>query len=107
MAEITYVETHSALARMRAGERLTGSGYRAKRLEFDEFWTSLVVAEISTRVVRDAAELAARHVLRAYDAVQLAAALVVREADQVQFACWDEELRRAAEEEGLALLTPG
>jgi len=104
VAEITYVEAHSALARMRAGERLSGPGYRAKRSELDEFWSGVVVADISTEVIRRAAELAARHVLRAYDAVQLAAALVVREADETGFGCWDDELRRAARAEHLTLL---
>lgn len=104
VAEITYVEAHSALARMRAGERLTGPGYRAKRSELDEFWSGVAVADISTQVVRCAADLAASHVLRAYDAVQLAAALVVREADETAFACWDDELRRAARAETLTLL---
>lgn len=103
-AEVTYVEAHSALARMRAGERLTAPGYRAKRSEFDEFWTGLVVADISTQVIRRAADLAARHVLRAYDAVQLAAALVVREADEIEFACWDAELRRAGRAERLTVI---
>jgi uncharacterized protein len=104
VAEVTYVEAHSALARMRAGERLSGPGYRAKRSELDEFWSGVVVADISTEVIRRAAELAARHVLRAYDAVQLAAALVVREADETGFGCWDDELRRAARAEHLTLL---
>jgi len=104
VAEITYVEAHSALARMRAGERLTGPGYRAKRSELDEFWGSVVVAELSTELIRRAADLAAQHVMRAYDAVQLAAALVVREADDTGFACWDDELRRAARAENLTLV---
>jgi uncharacterized protein len=104
VAEITYVEAHSAFARMRAGERLSGPGYRAKRAELDEFWSGVVVAAISTQVIWRAAELAARHVLRAYDAVQLAAALVVREADETGFGCWDDELRRAARAEQLTLL---
>jgi predicted nucleic acid-binding protein len=104
VAEITYVEAHSALARMRAGERLSGPGYRAKRSELDEFWSGVVIADISTQVIRRAADLAARHVLRAYDAVQLAAALVVLEADETAFGCWDGELRRAARAERLTLV---
>lgn len=105
-AEITYVEAHSALARMRAGDRLTAPGYRARRSELDEFWSAVAVAQISTQVVRRAADLAAQHVLRAYDAVQLAAAVVVREADETWFACFDDELRRAARTEGLTLAPP-
>ena len=97
------MEAHSALARIRAGKRLTAQGYRAKRYELDEFWSGVAVAEVSRQVIRRAAELAVRHVLRAYDAVLLAAALVVREADEIRFACWDDELRQAAHSENLTL----
>jgi uncharacterized protein len=104
VAEITYVEAHSALARMRAGKRLTRPMFQAKRSELDEFWSGVVVADVSTQVIHRAADLADRYVLRAYDAVQLAAALVVREADETGFACWDGELRRAARAEHLTLV---
>ena len=54
-----------------------------------------------------AGELAWRHGLRGYDAVQLAAALAWREAasdaeGEIVFACFDNDLRRAAVAEGLA-----
>ena len=64
------------------------------------------MAEVSTQVMRRAADLATRHARRAYDAMQLAAALVVREADETRFACWDDELRHAARRENLTLAPP-
>lgn len=105
-AELTYVEAHSALARMRAGKRLSTSAYRAKAREFDSFWGGVAAVEISSELLRTAAALAARHTLRAYDAVQLAAALIVREAEDFVFACWDDELTAAAQTEGFNALVP-
>lgn len=105
-ADLTYVEAHSALARMRDGKRLGVRAYRAKTREFDDFWSGVAAVEISTALLRNAAALAARHSLRAYDAVQLAAALLVREAEDIVFACWDDELAAAARVEGLAELVP-
>ncbi|MBA3381252.1 MAG: hypothetical protein H0T97_05220 [Actinobacteria bacterium] len=67
-------------------------------------WSGVAVAEVSTQLIRRAADLAARHVLRAFDAVQLAAALAVREAEGTRFACWDDELRQAARSENLTLV---
>ena len=55
---------------------------------------------------RGQGRLAWKHDLRGYDAAQLAAALAWSEAtkdaeDQVVFACFDNDLRRAAVAEGL------
>jgi predicted nucleic acid-binding protein len=102
-SDLAYVETLSALTRMRAGMRLTAATQRAKRQEFEEFWSATVGVEVSADVVLRAGRLAEQHGLRAYDAVHLASALVVGEAEDVALSCWDNELRAAAASEGLAL----
>ncbi|MBK6847781.1 MAG: type II toxin-antitoxin system VapC family toxin [Proteobacteria bacterium] len=58
-------------------------------------------------VVPRAAQLLARHALRAADAVQLAAALIVSEGDpsSLEFVCLDRQLADAAEREGFVTLT--
>ena len=61
---------------------------------------------VTDRLLTRAERLAWKHGLRAYDAVQLAAALVCQETiteldESVLFACFDDELTAAANDEGL------
>ncbi|HEX5762636.1 MAG TPA: hypothetical protein VFY04_05900 [Solirubrobacterales bacterium] len=53
-----------------------------------------------------AAESARSHSLRAYDAVHLGGALAFAAGEEVEFACWDEELRDAAQKHRF-ILVPG
>ena len=57
-------------------------------------------------VLAEAAQVAASRGLRAYDAVQLASARAARAADPgcSSFACFDQELRRAAAADGFILV---
>lgn len=61
-----------------------------------------VPVAVGAALVRDAAELVARHGLRAYDGVQLASAVAARRADPGidTIACFDRELTDAATREG-------
>lgn len=65
----------------------------------------LHTVDLGPRCVELAAELVARHPLRAYDAVQLATALVARSFDPTidTFVTFDHTLGRAARDEGLLL----
>jgi predicted nucleic acid-binding protein len=65
---------------------------------------AFAVVAVTEPVLDEAARVVARHPLRAYDAVQLASALAARTADPelTRFACFDEELARAARAEGFA-----
>lgn len=66
-----------------------------------------VCVNVTTEILDEAARMAARHGLRAYDAVQLATAVVVRPhlGSPVIFACFDENLAAAAHAEGLVSLS--
>jgi predicted nucleic acid-binding protein len=88
---------------MRAGRRLSPRAHGVKRRELEEFWSAVVGVEVSRELIEDAARLAERHTLRAYDAVHLASALLVGGAEGIALSCWDKELRAAAGREGLAL----
>jgi len=102
-SDLAYVETLSALARMRVGKRLSAAAQRTKRQEFEEFWSATAGVEVSADVILRAGRLAQQHALPAYDAVHLASALLLREAEEVALSCWDKELREAATSEGLVL----
>ena len=71
-----------------------------------EVGAALARAARGNRLNTRAETLAWKHGLRAYDAVQLAAALVCEEAltnldENILFACFDDELTAAANDEGL------
>ena len=72
------------------------------------FWVSpqdTQVIKASTDILHTAADLVARHPLRAYDAMQLASALeVLHVVGECTFGCFDRQLSTAASIEGLPLL---
>lgn len=102
---ITYVEAHTALARRRRTGDLTTGEHRRLVGEFDSDWERYVRLEVTSELIRDAAALAGRYPLRAYDAIHLASAVTARRrlGDDLVFACWDDALCAAASREGLDL----
>ena len=67
-------------------------------------WRGVFTRAVDEALLAKAAESALTHSLRAYDAVHLAGALSFASGEQLDFACWDKELRRAAEKQGFALI---
>jgi uncharacterized protein len=113
VSAIARVEVPSALWRKaRSGElEEAAAGILVSEFELDfhgapDFDPRFTIVSPTESVLIAAAREAARHALRAYDAVQLASALVVRDLDPrcSHFACFDTELREAAESAGFALL---
>ena len=101
---IAHVEAVAALSRMRKGGRLTPAQLRRLLDELDAVWSGLDVHAVDDALLRQAAVSARTHSLRAYDAVHLAGALSFAAGEEVDFACWDRELRDAAERHGLNLV---
>ncbi len=104
-SDMTYLETRSALARMRKGGRLSPSDHALKLRDFESGWVDVATVAVSSALVHSAVQYAEDHSLRAYDALHLASAASVR-SERLAFVCWDQELRRAAATEGLRLI-PG
>ena len=103
---ISRVEVGAALARAARGDRLDAEGAHGAREQFADDWPDFGKVPVTDRLLTRAEELAWKHGLRAYDAVQLAAALVCEETltaldESVLFACFDDELTAAANDEGL------
>jgi uncharacterized protein len=101
---IARVEATSALARMRRGDRIAAAQLRTKLSQLDRLWRSLYVHAVTDGILELASQRAALHSLRAYDAVHLAGALSFARGERIEFACWDQELRTAAAEGGMALV---
>lgn len=102
-SELTYLETHSALARMRRGDRLAFADHAAKLRDFEAGWIDTATVAVTSALIQLGSRLAGAHSLRAYDALHLASATSVR-GERFAFACWDHELREAADAEGLTLV---
>lgn len=74
--------------------------------EFLDDWDDFTRIWMTGGLASRAGKLAWQHDLRGYDAVQLAAALAWRDTvedaeDEIIFACFDNDLRRAATAKGL------
>jgi uncharacterized protein len=101
---IAHVEATAALARMRKGNRITAAQLRAKLSQLDRLWRSLYVHAVTDAILELASQCAVLHSLRAYDALHLAGALSFAKGEQIEFACWDRELRIAADEGDMQLV---
>jgi uncharacterized protein len=105
---ITYVEARSALARRRRAGDLSPAEYRRALSQFEAGWEQYFRLEVTQDVIGEAARLAERHFLRAYDAIHLGSAILLRSRLRtgVTLASWDDDLDVAATREGLLLLRP-
>lgn len=111
ISELTRVEVHAALWRKHRVGGFSAQDARDLCRQFSidfAFWVSpqdTQVIKASTDILYTAADLVARHPLRAYDAVQLASALeVLHVVGECSFGCFDRQLSTAAAIEGLPLL---
>jgi uncharacterized protein len=104
-AALAYVEARAAFARRHREKRLSIDAYRRTNRELEADWEHYLLVEITSGLIKTAADLAATHALRAYDAIHLAAAKLLRARLQgpILFACWDGHLSGAARREGLTL----
>ena len=104
-SSIAYVEARAALARRRRAGDLSAGEHRRLVGELDADWDRYLRLEVTDGLIREAAALADRHHLRAYDAIHLASAVTARRrlGGHVVFACWDDGLAAAALRERLAL----
>jgi predicted nucleic acid-binding protein len=96
---VAYPEARSALARLRRGEGLTETEYRAVRADLEEDWRGLLAIPVAEAVWRRAGELAERHGLCGFEGIHLASYLWLaggRSDIEVRFSSWDERLNRAA-----------
>lgn len=98
---IAQVEATAALTRMRNGRRITPSQLDRALEDLKGVWRGIYSHAVTDSLLANAAKNARTHALRAYDSVHLAGALAFNANEQVDFACWDKELRDAADKHGL------
>ena len=101
---VSYAEGCAALSAAHRAGRLSASGHRRARADFDSLQEELAVIGVDQPLARHAGALAERFALRGHDAVHLACALSLR--GEVTVVSWDGDLRRAAAASGCALAPP-
>ena len=103
---IAYVEAFAAFARLAREKKLHKKQYEALKQHFSNDWKDYMHIESTQKLLEQAANFAEVFSLRAYDSIHLAAAtLLYRESKQsVTFACFDQQLNKAASVLGLDLI---
>jgi predicted nucleic acid-binding protein len=102
-SRLTYPEARAGLAAARRGGRLSDVAYANAKRVLRRRLQGAQVIELAEEIAERAGDLAESHRLRGSDAVHLASVAEARDA-QVVVATWDLDLRRAAEELGLAVV---
>lgn len=100
---LTQAEMASAMAKASRLGRVDEAGISQAWQDFLSHWDAYTRLPASSGIVERAASIAWRHNLRAYDALHLSSALTWKEVtgDSVAFACYDQNLLKAARQEGL------
>ena len=113
VASLTRVETISALTRRFRRDDISDREFDVACDQFRlDLTTQFEIVGLTDQMIDEAATLAKKHGLRAYDAVQLAAALDTSrivaqvEAAEVKLVSADGELNAAASAEGLKVDDP-
>ncbi len=113
LGEITRVEVAAALTQkaIRTKEVSRENALDSYKLFLNDFERDYGVVVLTSPLIRSAADLAQKHVLRAYDAIQLSLALdvtlVLKESNlDLTFVSGDQKLLLAARAEGLATENP-
>jgi predicted nucleic acid-binding protein len=110
IVSITMVEAFAGITRrIRRGDLIYGDLDAVLSVAQHEFNEKFIVLGTTIMIIQRAMNLARRRALRGYDAIQLAAALEFQSnlgQEAIAFVCADDELNRAAADEGLAILNP-
>lgn len=112
-AEITashrmaYVEAHATFSRVGREKKLSEQECLSVKKSFNQDWENYLHIENTQSLMLRAADLADAFALRAYDSVHLAAAdeLLRQSKQKITFACFDNQLNKAAHILGLLLLS--
>lgn len=96
---LIHAEARAAVAAAQRLGRIGAGDPPRVRVELDGYLDEMTLIEVGLPLARHAADLAEHHALRGYDAVHLATALAIEDPDLV-VATWDDELARAARDEG-------
>jgi predicted nucleic acid-binding protein len=89
---------------MHKGNRLSTAEFDAALPELERLWGPIYAHAVSDNLIEAASAVARDHALRAYDAMHLATITAFQEVRPLTLACWDKELRDAAQEREIPLI---
>jgi uncharacterized protein len=100
---VTYAETRAAFARKYRMRQMNERELDSCKTEFELHWAGFFKMPVDAPLVKEAAELAERFGLRAYDSIHLATAERLHHETRapIRFACFDSALNAAASRLGL------
>ena len=103
-ASIAYVELRAVLAAAQRDGRIPPAQRTVVRAELEALWLRIGEVAIDRVLLLAAADFAESQALRGYDAVHLAGLTRLAVSADIAFACWDKDLRAAAQRLGYALI---
>ena len=100
---ITWVEVHAAFSLKQRTQQATQTHVTAGLARLRQEWDNFTRVAVDTALITEAAELALRFGLRAYDSVQLGSAYRahLQLGGTMRFVCFDKQLVSAAHALGL------
>jgi len=105
---VAYAETMASLYRKKREARLGDTLIRKTIDAFHRDWESFIRVEINDALNGYIDHVVERYPLRGFDAIHLASAIVIHERfpEDFIFSCFDDNLGRAAQSEGLETFPP-
>ncbi len=100
---VAYAEARAAFSRRFRENAFTLKEYIHLKTIFDEDWNNYLILNITSNIVKMAGNLAEKHLLRGFDSIHLASALTLMNelATSIIFSCFDNNLKKASEHEGM------
>jgi len=100
---VAYAEARAAFARRFREKAFTQDEYNSIKESFDKDWSSYLILNITSDMIKMAGDLAEKHFLRGFDSIHLASALTLRKelSIPINFLCFDDNLQKAS---GLEIL---
>jgi uncharacterized protein len=100
---VAYAEAWAAFARRFREGAFTSREHKRIKEFFDKDWSSYLILTITEDMIRLAGNLAEKHALRGFDPIHLASALTLKReiSSTITFSCFDDNLQKAYDREGL------
>ena len=101
---VAYVEATAALVRMRKGRRLTPTQLNRAQEDLENIWRGIFSHAVNDALLASAAETARNTRFAPTTPFTWPEPSPLRTGEDLDFACWDKELRKAAQKQSFALI---
>jgi predicted nucleic acid-binding protein len=100
---VAYADARAAFARRFREKAFTSNEYNRIKEFFNKDWRRYLILNVTENMIRLAGNLAEKHALRGFDSIHLASALTLRReiSPPIVFSCFDDNLQKASDQEGL------